>query len=393
VKTDGAPGTPATLHLEHARLLRSRGAVAPALLHFEQLIARGPPDPDLLNAFGRFLQEIGEHGRATEVLRQAVALAPDHPGYRFNLGLSLLTRGALAEGWPLYAEARRMRRADPMRRYPAPEWRGEPIAGKTLYLWDEQGIGDTLLYGAMIFDLQARGARCILECEPRLVALFRRSMPGLEVVAAGPFADTDGFDFHAPLGSIGRFVRPTLADFPPPQPFLKPDPARLAAMRGTLAKLGAQAKVGLSWHSASTTYADKSIPLGEWAPILNQPGRRFLALQYGDIRADMRAVRERFNVELVEVPGLDRTRDIDGVAALAAACDVVVTISNVTANIAGALGVPTLLLLGPGSLWYWFEQRADSPFYANMRLIRASRPGEWRPVMIEAAELLNTALG
>jgi hypothetical protein len=389
---DAAPGTPATLHLEHARLLRGRGAVAPALLHFEQVIARHPADADLHNAFGRFLQEIGEHGRAIEVLREAVALAPDHPGYRFNLGLSLLARGALAEGWPLYADGRRMRRADPMRRYPAPEWRGEPLAGKTLYLWDEQGIGDTLLYGAMIPDLQARGAHCILECEPRLVGLFQRSLPELEVVAAGPFANVGAsgrrFDFHAPLGSIGRFVRPTLADFPPPRPFLKPDRVRLAAMREALGGFGAQATIGLSWHSASTTYADKSIPLIEWAPILNQPGRRFVALQYGDIGADVRAVRERFDVDLIALPDLDRTRDIDGVAALAAACDVVVTISNVTANIAGALGVPTLLLIGPGSLWYWFEQRADSPFYANMRLIRAPRPNDWRPALAEAAELL-----
>jgi hypothetical protein len=371
--------------------------VAPALIHFEQAIARHPADAELLNAFGRFLQEIGEHGRAIEVLRRAVALTPDHPGYRFNLGLSLLTRGALAEGWPLYAEGRRMRQADPIRRYPAPEWRGEPVTGKTLYLWDEQGIGDTLLYGAMVPDLMARGARCILECEPRLVALFRRSLPGLEVVAAGPFANAGAagrrFDFHAPLGSIGRFVRPTLADFPPPQPFLKPDPARLAAMREALAPLGTQPRIGLSWHSASTTYADKSIPLIDWGPIFNQPGRRFIALQYGDIRDDLRAVSERFNIEVAELPGLDRMHDIDGVAALAASCDVVITISNVTANIAGALGVPTLLLLGPGSLWYWFERREDSPFYANMRLIRAPKPDDWQPALTAAAGILAAAFG
>lgn len=387
----------AALHLDHARLLRGRGAVAQALLHLEQRLAAAPDDADLLGAFGRFLQEIGEHGRAIELLRRAVALVPDHAGLRFNLGLSLLTRGALREGWPLYAEGRQMRRADPMRRYPAPEWRGEPVAGKTLYLWDEQGVGDTLLYGAMIVDLMARGARCILECDPRLVPLFRRSLPDLTVVAAGPFADLGlggrRVDFHAPLGSIGRFVRPSLDDFPPPRPFLVADPARRAAMNAALAQFGGGAKVGLSWRSASTSYADKSIPLLEWAPILTQPNRRFVALQYGDVGAEVAALRARFGVELIEVPGLDRTGDLDGLAALVAACDVVVTISNVTANIAGALGVPCLLLLGPGSLWYWFERRDDSPFYANMRLIRAERPGpdQWRPVLANAGALLTQA--
>lgn len=388
-------GLSVTLQLDHARRLRARGATAAALLHFERLAQAHPDDPELFNAFGRFLQEVGEHARAIQVLDRAVALRPDHAGYRFNLGLSLLTRGALAQGWPLY-EAGRALRADPMRRYPAPEWQGEPVAGKTLLLWEEQGVGDTLLYGSMIVDLMARGAHCVLECDPRLVALFQRSLPGLDVVAAGPFADVTAgrrLDFHAPLGSIGRFLRPSLDSFPPAQPFLKPDPARVAAMRQVLGRFGPQPKVGLSWHSASTTYSDKSIALSEWGPLLRQANRCFVALQYGAIDADLAEVRQRFGVDIVEVPGLDRFRDLDGLAALAAACDVVVTISNVTANIAGALGLPTLLLLGRGSLWYWFDERSDSPFYANMRLIRAPQPGRWAPVLTEASAILAEALG
>ena len=359
------PISPA-LHLEHARTLRSRGALNEALRYFEQLVRTHGGDTDLLNAFGLFLQEVGDHHRAISVFRETLALARDHPGYRFNLGLSLLTLGKLDEGWPLYEEGRRLHRADPVRRYRVPEWRGEPLNGKTVYLWEEQGIGDTLLFGSMIRDLEARGARCILEGDARLASLFRRSFPALDVVASGPFADMAlggrTPDFHAPLGSIGRFLRPALADFPPPRPFLKADPDRVAALRTQLAALGPMPKIGLSWRSASASYSEKSIPIAEWEPILSLPNLHFVALQYGDCRTELADISARFGIDPFDAPGIDRFQDIDGVAALAQACDAVVTISNVTANIAGALGRPTLLLLGPATIWYWFHERPDSPW-------------------------------
>lgn len=384
------------LHLEHARNLRSQGATTAALRHFEALIESYGRNAALLNAYGLFLQEGGDHVRAAPLFRQAIDLDPNHSGYRFNLGLSLLTLGDLEEGWDLYEHGRRLHRADPLRRYNAPEWQGEPVAGKTLYLWEEQGVGDTLLYGAMIADLLARGARCILECDPRLAPLFRRSFPGLDVAPTGPFADMAlggrRFDFHAPLGSIGRFLRPILAAFPPPRPFLKADPEKVARFHAQLASLGPEPKIGISWRSASASYSEKSIPLTEWGSILSAPNRRFVALQYGDCQAELAEAAARFGTHVFEPPGLDRFRDLDGLAALVQACDAVVTVSNVTANIAGALGRPTLLLLGPATLWYWFQDREDSPWYANMRLLRAAQAGSWGPVLTRAADRLGSVL-
>lgn len=383
-------------YLEHARTLRKQGATAAALAFLDALAGQHGKDAAFLNAYGLFLQEVGDHTRAVPLFRKAVAFDPSHPGYRFNLGLSLLALGELENGWPLYEHGRRLHRADPLRRYSAPEWQGEPVQGKTLYLWEEQGVGDTLLYGAMIGDLQMRGALCVLECDPRLVPLFRRSCPGLEVVPSGPFADIGlkgrSFDFHAPLGSIGRFLRPTLAAFPPPRPFLKADPERVTAFRNQLTSLGPEPKIGISWRSASASFSEKSIPLTEWGPVLSTPDRRFVALQYGDCQAELADAAARFGVDIFEPPGLDRFGDLDGLAALVQACDAVVTISNVTANVAGALGRPTLLLLGPATLWYWFQDREDSPWYANMHLLRTQEAGSWGPVLEQAAKRLKDML-
>lgn len=383
-------------YLEHVRTLRKQGATAAALDFLDALIGQHGQDAAFLNAYGLFLQEIGDHTRAAPLFRRAAALDPSHPGYRFNLGLSLLALGELENGWPLYEHGRRLHRADPLRRYSAPEWQGELVQGKTLYLWEEQGVGDTLLYGAMIGDLQMRGARCVLECDPRLVPLFRRSFPGLEVVPSGPFADIGlkgrTFDFHAPLGSIGRFLRPTLAAFPPPRPFLRADAERVTAFRRQLASLGPEPKIGISWRSASASFSEKSIPLTEWGPVLSAPNRRFVALQYGDCQVELADAAARFGVDIFEPPGLNRFRDIDGLAALVQACDAVVTISNVTANVAGALGRPTLLLLGPATLWYWFQDREDSPWYANMHLLRTQEAGSWGPVLERAAKRIEDLL-
>jgi hypothetical protein len=380
-----------------AQRLIERGADAAAITVMRDAVARAPQSAETLNALGMTHRRLGEHAAAAARFEQALALAPENEVLRFNLALSLLSQGDLARGWPLYESGRNpvVQRADPLRRHPFPEWQGEPLAGKRLYLWSEQGVGDVILYAGMIAELQAQGASCTLECDGRLVALLRRSFPGLMAAAAGPLADLalpgragGRFDCHAPLGSLGRFLRPTLDAFPAPRSFLRADAKRVAACRTRLDALGPGRKIGISWFSKSATYDAKSTRLIDWAPVLKLPNTRFVNLQYGEVAADLEAVRRTLGVAVFDDPEIDKRNDLDGLAALTSACDAVVTVSNVTAPIAGALGKPVLLIVGPETMWYWFQERSDSPWYPDFEIFRAARPYHWDDALAAVARAL-----
>lgn len=377
-----------------AQRLIERGAGETAIAVMADSVARAPGSVEALNALGVIHRRLGEHAEAAARFEQALALAPGQQAIRFNLALSLLSQGDLARGWPLYEAGRDplVQRADPLRRYRFPEWQGEPVAGKQLYLWSEQGVGDVILYGAMIGELQAQGARCTLECDGRLIALMRRSFPGLVAAPSGPLADLGfapgGFDYHAPLGSLGRFLRPTLEAFPPPRAYLRAERRRLAACSARLAARGEARNVGISWFSKSETYDAKSTRLIDWAPILTLPGMQFVNLQYGEVAAELEAVRRELGVSIFDDPGIDKFDDLDGLAALTAACDRVVTVSTVTAPIAGALGKPVLLIVGPETMWYWFQERGDSPWFPDVRVFRAAQPYRWDDALANVAKAL-----
>ena len=378
-----------------AQYLIEAGGGATAVRLLEDSVARAPDSADAVNALGSIHRKLGHHRASADCFEKAVALQPDNRALRFNLALAVLSQGDLERGWPLYEEGRNLvnRRADAFRRYPFPEWRGEDVAGKGLYLWAEQGVGDVILFGSMIGDLQARGASCVIECDRRLIPLLRRSFPGLAAVAAGPLSDLGlggrQFDYHAPLGSLGRFLRPSLAAFPPPRAFLTADRRRVAACRERLAALGGGRKIGISWESKSAYYDAKSTRLREWAPIFAVPDTRFVNLQYGDVRAELAAVERQLGVAVFDHPEIDKREDIDGLAALVAACDLVVTVSNVTAHIAAGQGKATFQILGPETMWYWFQDRPDSPWYPDLRQVRAAVPYRWDDAIAAVAKALR----
>jgi hypothetical protein len=262
-------------------------------------------------------------------------------------------------------------------------WDGSPLAGKSIFLWREQGVGDEILYGGMIPDLVAARARVVLECDPRLVPLFARSFPSVEVVAQtippDPRTESRAVDFQAPVATLGRWLRADFSGFPRHADYLKPDPALAASLRGKYRALaGGRTVIGISWHSRlSPALAEKGTQLADWKEILANPGAFFVNLQYGDCARDIEAARVATGVTVYADPEIDAMKDLDAFAAQVNAMDLVVSTSNTTVHFAGAQNVPcwTLLPSGPGALWYWFTGREDSPWYPAMRLLRR-RPDE-----------------
>lgn len=270
-----------------------------------------------------------------------------------------------------------------------PMWRGGPVAG-TLLAWGEQGVGDQVLHLGMLDALDGVARRTVVAVDARLVPLVRRSFPGVSVIPREQ-VPREPCDAQVPLGNLGAHARKRWEDFPAGRrSYLVADESRARALREQLSKDG-RPVCGVSWSSAARKLgADKSMALRELAPLLGLEGVRFVDLQYGDTAAERRALKEATGIELAPAPGVDNLADLDGLAALIRACDAVVTVSNTTAHLAGALGTPVHLMLpfSRGRLWYWHEGRDDSPWYPSVRITRQAKAGDWAPVVAQVRQKL-----
>jgi len=378
-----ASDIPQRLTLSDIYLATGRTQEARTLL--EDTLAAHPETPEVLNALGTVLCNGGDNREGLDLYTRALTLKPDYVNAIVNRGLTLLALGDLKEGWRGYA--RRFESGEAMfapraRATPWPPWQGEPLAGKTIFVWGEQAVGDQILYAGMLPDVIARAKKCIIECAPRLTALFVRSFPKAVVVSPEQSADVlsrETVDFHSAVLDLGVWLRPNFASFPARARFLMPDAALVAHFIEKYAPLRANGKrlVGLSWKSTSTiTGADKTIPLAHWSELLATPGVSLVSVQYGAQTAELEDARAR-GIDIHHDSSVDPLGDLDRYAAQLAALDLVISVSNTTVHVAGALGVPTWVIVpeGRGGLWYWFTEGDRSPWYGALRLFRRRAGG------------------
>jgi tetratricopeptide (TPR) repeat protein len=340
---------------------------------------------------GVTLRHCGHNAEAIGALRRALALDPGHAQAHWDLGFTLLASGNFPEGWEEYEWRWRRHNAE-ARRYDFTPWDGDASTSRRLLLWAEQGIGDHILYGSLLTDLVSSPLHITLEVDPRLASLYQRSFPQIAVIPQrDPPADPRAYDCQAPLGSLGRWLRPSFESFPRHEGYLKPDARRAEAYRARFPGDAAIRVVGVSWKSANQEFgSSKSQSLPDWQEVLRVPHAHFVDLQYGDTESEREEVERRTGARIDHLPDLDLYDDLEGLAALCAACDLVITASNVTAHMAGALGRPVWLMVpkGGGRLWYWFSGRSDSPWYPSMRIFEQAAAGSWREVLNDVAREL-----
>ena len=353
-----------------------------------------PGGAELRFNLGVTFKYCGRLAEAVACYRRGLALNPGNVEAHWNLGLALLTAGELQEGWDEYEWRWRRRKAE-AKRYDFAPWNGDVSKPWRLLVWAEQGIGDEIIYASMLAELAASPLAVTLEADPRLVSLLQRSLPQVAVIPRRdpPAIDRADYDFEAPLASLGRWLRTSFANFPRHAGYLKPDSSRVAAYRRRLrehAPDGAKI-IGVSWKSRNEEFGSfKSVQLADWADMLRDARVCWVDLQYGDTAAERAALEAQSGVHIEHLPELDLFNDIEGLFALCAACDLVLTVSNVTTHIAGALGRPVwqLTAQAKGRIWYWFTDRSDSPWYPSLRLFTQRTPGSWQEVLAEVAQEL-----
>jgi Flp pilus assembly protein TadD len=352
------------------------GQVEEATCHFQEALRL---KPDFVQAHNNLGSALVKHGRFPEAhgcFERALALDPAHAEAHLNRALLWLLEGDFARGWTEYEW--RWRKMPP-RSLPRPVWDGSSLAGRTILLHAEQGLGDTLHFIRYAPLVKERGATVVAECPPALLPLLA-SCPGIDRLVARGAALPD-FDCHAPLMSLPRLLGTSLATVPANVPYLFAAAELRERWRQELAA-SPGFKVGISWHGSPEYRGgrQRAIPLVHFVPLARVEGVRLFGLQKGAGREELPALADR--LALTDLgPRLDETTGaFMDTAAVLINLDLVITSDTAIAHLAGALGVPVWLALSASPNFRWLLQREDSPWYPSMRLFRQTRPGDWGEV-------------
>jgi tetratricopeptide (TPR) repeat protein len=369
------PNYPAAL-INKAASLRETGQATDAVPLLQRAITmtNGRPQAhaQALAGLAQAHHSLGQIDEARQLYRDALARQPNDAETQWNYALASLTAGDFAAGWQAYAW--RWRKAAPPlphRAWPWPIWTENDIAGKRLLIWGEQGLGDRLMLLQFLPALIEDGAKVTVETDPRLIPLLQRSFAGVDFAAEGAHADAEllqrQFDGHRPLGDLAVTA-------PPGKPILRADPIRASALAGKYRGDSGDRLIGLSWRSANPTLgAAKSLSIPELAPLAATAGLRFVCLQYGATAEEHAALRSLFGDRYIVDPGIDAKNDLAGLADQIAALDLTVTVSNITAHLAGSLGRPVWLLApasGRSLFFYLMAEGEGTPWYPGMRIFR-----------------------
>ena len=361
------------------------GQFATAVASFDRALEIKPDYAEAYANRGAALKELQQLDAALASYDRALALAPGDAEARWNKSLILLLAGAFADGWALYESRWDNPKTECRRRdFPQPLWGGrEPLAGRTILLYSEQGLGDTLQFCRYAALVAALGARVVLEVRAPLVGVLRE-LAGVAVLLA--YGDPlPPFDCHCPLLSLPRALHTRLETIPRAPAYLRADAARVAHWRARLGDPGA-IRVGLVWSGNPGHNNDRkrSIPLADLLPFL-PAGCTYVSLQQELRERDRAALAGR--ADIVHLG--DALAEFTDTAALCTLMDLIISVDTSVAHLSAALGRRTWLLLPYIPDWRWLLGRDDSPWYPTMKLYRQPAHGAWSAVLAQVRADLN----
>jgi tetratricopeptide (TPR) repeat protein len=327
---------------------------------------------------------------ASPLLQRAIEKEPEDINSHVNLGILNLINFNFSSGWK-ESEHRDLKRLllggafDTNRKK---QWKPNDTKARLL-IWGEQGLGDQVLYSSILHDTSAIVKNIQVGIDERLISLLNRSYPNINFFSAKNRPEESTYDCYLPIASLGQFFRSDVEKFPIPISFLKADENKIFKFKSLLPEN--KLVCGLSWSSKNNNFSNaKSLSANKITTLLGISDTQFINLQYSPELDDLK-ILEQYPSTFQTLDSLDPYNDLDSLAAAIMACDVVITISNTTAHISGALGKETLLLLpyGVGKFWYWNEYQGRNLWYPNIKVFQQKIEGDWSHPLAELQKYLE----
>ncbi len=400
--------------MNHAQVLLALARQAPdaerSLTYFseardvaERAVAAGPDIPEVVVTLALAQVFLGQGAEGLAILEKLLETNPHHWEaweLRSDVVARAGTYGAMLDKRHQWWLGQKFNNA--LKAFDYPAWKGTaPRKGRLLIVGD-QGIGDQILFSSFLNALPALDPVPVLTCDRRLVGLFRRGLgDAIEVVASDALLENaalcDSLRHKTTLSALRWALGPWPNGLPSSTGNLKADPERVKDCAAWLASLDAPDdttfKVGISWRSArpdDPTFAyQKTIPISDWRDVLQTPKTTFVNLQYSPTQQEFADFQTSSGVTVQVNDTIDTFSDLEGLAALIAPLDLVITCSNVTAHLAGALGIPCWVVLPYVTLWYWGAASPSTPTYESLTLFRQEGIKEWQLPMAAVAAALK----
>ncbi|MFN8984474.1 MAG: tetratricopeptide repeat protein [Alphaproteobacteria bacterium] len=354
-----------------------------ALAAAEAAMMRAPDDAKLDVLVGLSLVALTRVEEALLAYQRALTKDPGHLEAKTNQGMALLLLGRFEAGWHAYEQRNHRHKTKATRPYPEPLWLGqEALQGRRLFLYWEQGFGDTIQFARYAKLAAAAGAEVTLSVQEPLLRLFKGFDPAVTVI--GPNDTPAGFDLHCPLLSLPLAFGTRLEAIPAwPKGYLTAPAEAVALWAQRLPR--SRRRIGLIWSGNPNhgNDANRSLALEGLLPLL-QTGEAWVSLQKIVRESDIAALKRSAILNLS-----DMIADFADTAAIISTLDLVITVDTSVAHLAGALGKPTWLMLPFAPDFRWLLGRSDSPWYPSMRLFRQDRPGDWHGVVAQLGAALR----
>lgn len=314
-----------------------------------------------------------DHHNAVEWAKRALQIDPECKSAKAVLAMSSLALGDWVTGWDNYEATLGGKFRKEVQFQEEGRWDGTP--GKTLVVYGEQGLGDEIMYSSCIPDV-AKDCRVILECDKRLESLFRRSFPGVEVHGtrreAAPWMDGVAVEARCSIGTLPRFYRRKSEDFPG-TPYLVADPDRVLQWKALFKSWGDKPTIGLCWTGGSKHNRPqaRAIGLEAFRPLIESVDANWVSLQYKDPSAEIEAT----GLPVKHFKRAAESVDYDDTAGLVGALDMVIGVHTSAHHLAGALGVPGVILVPEQTLWVYEN---SFPWYKSAKLFRKGKTEAWK---------------
>ena len=369
--------------------LNSQERSEEAIACLQQALRLKPDFADAHYNLGLILLQRGRVNEAMARYAKAIEIQPDHADAHVGRGMVWLVQGKVEAGW---AELEwRLRCPKYVRRpFRQPMWNGSPLEGRTILLYAEMGLGDTIHFIRYAPLVKERGGRVVVEPQAGLLPILART-PGIDQFAT-PGSTLPDFDVYAPLPSLPHLLGTTLETVPANIRYVFADPGLLESWRRELRAIEGF-KIGIAWRGSQAYPGDaqRSIPLTEFAPLAAVKGVHLFSLQKGPGSEELPALGGLFAISDLASRLDERTGPFMDTAAAMHSLDLVISVDTSIAHVAGAMGVPVWLALGLTPHWLWFLKREDSPWYPRHRLFRRGPHEDWSDVFERMAAELRRA--